>query len=483
MEVLHWFNPLVWWSVGQIARAQELGCDTETVARAARRKATECRHTLIRLLGMTRVENLRTPSGAGIPRPVPVNRRRIELSAMLCRPQGAMGKVAAVVSALTVVLATGCASVTGPGTDAGTPAGSSATLSRLWSAADGSSSTSALGIPTMTGTSVVVSGPGQTLTSYAVRDGKRIWQQALPGDAAVVPGAPLVVGNEVLLMDGTTLMAFDVRSGSFLWKKDVTGLHYADVTPQAIGGGVLVPADGLPLYSPSTGRLIRDVVPGVHVAGWADNTVAVQQDTVMVVGSTGNITAYNLTGRTLWHVAPPAAKGPQGQPATVAYRGIDRASAGVAVAMEAVFWPCTSSNPGECTDNGTLQAVGLNLSSGRVGWVQAEGTTQRLAVASGSAVAVEDSGREMSLTDGKSAWALPVTGGASYWVAPAEHGTFIAFDPLHGHLVVLSSSGRTLATATLPMNNGLVDTSHLAVGGGYVAVVTESQLDVFTLRT
>ncbi len=61
---------------------------------------------------------------------------------------------------------------------------------------------------------------------------------------------------------------------------------------------------------------------------------------------------------------------------------------------------------------------------------------------------------------------------------------FIAFDPLHGHLLAVSASGRTLATATLPSNQGLDQVSHLAVGGGYVAVVTGAQeLDVFTLKT
>lgn len=484
LELLHWFNPLVWWGFGQMTDAQELACDAVTVGRIARRTATEYGQTIIHLLELTRGQDPRVPSAAGITRKGSLNRRRIHLIKMLRTPQGAMAKVAAVACALTVALAAGCGSLTGPRADPGPAPATSAVLSQLWAVADRSSSTSAPGIPTIAGKMVIVSGPGPILAAYALQDGKRVWQRALPGDAAVSPGAPLVVGNDVLLVDGTTLLAFDAPSGSLLWQKDIVGLHLAGATLQAVGGGVLVPADGLPLYNASTGQLIRDVASGVHIAGANNSQVAVQGNTVMVVDSTGDITAYDLAGRTVWHSAPPAATGPQGQPAAVAYRGIDAAGNGVAVAMEGVVWQCTSSNPGACTDNGTLNAVGLDLSSGAVRWVQPQGTTQPLAVGSASALAVEDSGLELSLTDGKSAWALPGSGGAYYWVAPAEHRTFIAFDPLHGHLLAVSASGRTLATATLPSNQGLDQVSHLAVGGGYVAVVTGAQeLDVFTLKT
>jgi outer membrane protein assembly factor BamB len=153
--------------------------------------------------------------------------------------------------------------------------------------------------------------------------------------------------------------------------------------------------------------------------------------------------------------------------------------------MEGIYWACSPAGSSVCLDNGTLQAVGLDLTSGHVRWVQAEGSTEPLAVDPTTGVAVEDTGLALSLTDGKQLWSLPVAGGAGYWVAPAAHAGFVAFDPLHDTLAVVSTTGHTLATAAVPppANPTLDVRSHLAVNGGFVAVVTESQrLYMFTLK-
>ena len=114
LEALHWFNPLVWWSFSQMTDAQELACDAATVGRVAQRTASEYGRTLLRVLELTGAEDPRTPSIAGIARKGSLNRRRIQVINMLRKPQGTMAKVGAVIAAVTVVLAAGCGSVTGP---------------------------------------------------------------------------------------------------------------------------------------------------------------------------------------------------------------------------------------------------------------------------------------------------------------------------------------------------------------------------------
>jgi outer membrane protein assembly factor BamB len=139
--------------------------------------------------------------------------------------------------------------------------------------ADASSSTPSLGIPAISGTSVIVCGPGPTLEAYTLLGGKPLWQRTLPEDPAVSPGTPLVMASRVLLVNGTTLTAFDLHAGTLLWEKKVPGLHVAGTPLQAATGGVLVPADDVPIFNPATGESWPATEPLLLMA-WEDAQAA-----------------------------------------------------------------------------------------------------------------------------------------------------------------------------------------------------------------
>lgn len=114
LEILHWFNPLVWWSSAQMTEAQELACDAAAVGRGAWRAATEYGHTLIRVMELARAPDPRLPGVAGMTRHGSLNRKRIQMIRGLRKPEGTSAKVLAVISVLIVSTAAGCASATGP---------------------------------------------------------------------------------------------------------------------------------------------------------------------------------------------------------------------------------------------------------------------------------------------------------------------------------------------------------------------------------
>ena len=372
------------------------------------------------------------------------------------------------------------------GMPAATPAAPIPGLAPLWSARIGGS---AAGIPAVAGGTVLVAGPGPELRAYEARDGRPLWQAALPAGADEVPGPPLVVGGQVVLLAGSTLSAFNLATGAPLWHHGVPGLRLASGALQAVAGDVLPPANGLPLYDAVTGALVRELTPGVDLGGEGGSPVAVQGQTVLSVEADGGVAAHNLDGRLLWRAGPPPAQGPLGQPADgEAFVGVDSGADGIAVAMEGYHWPCARTTPSSCRDDGALRAIGLDTASGHVAWVQPQGTNLAVVSAAGGTPAAMEAGNgvALSLADGRILWSLPLASMRYYSsVAPGPNASFLAFAPLVGRLLeVDAADGRTVASAAVPPppNRGLDPRPHLAADGRYAAVTTDgAELEVFAL--
>ncbi len=125
IQAVHWFNPLVWWSLGQLADTQEIACDASTVQRLGRGAGVPYGQTVIRMLELTAAQDPQIPSVAGMARKGSLNRRRIHVINMVRKPEGIIAKAGAVLAVLAVVLAAGCGSVTGPKGAPAAPAGKS----------------------------------------------------------------------------------------------------------------------------------------------------------------------------------------------------------------------------------------------------------------------------------------------------------------------------------------------------------------------
>lgn len=342
------------------------------------------------------------------------------------------------------------------------------------------------GIPAIAGSTVVVAGPGPSLAAFRATDGKALWRRTLPGDPSESPGAPLVIGSRVFVVDGTTIVAVDLMTGSVQWQEAVSHLGEASAALLAINGLVLTPAEGLPVYDPVTGA-VHDLLgqaSGVR-------SVAVQQDVVLVVDGSGTLDAYTASGHPLWRAIPPPIRGPLGQAGTADFVGVEAGSGGIVVAMEGVRWPCLGSEGGDgCLDNGGLFATGLSLDSGRVLWSEAQGTNLGIAADAGDFVALEaGSGEALSLTHGTVEWCLPgdSTAGATvnYSSVGRVPAAFVAFDPGAGRLTEVDAANGTVegsAVLPSPQDRGLDERPHLATLGSYVAVTTDTgELALFDL--
>ena len=144
LNMVHWFNPLVWWSARRLVEAQELACDAAAMGRLRTEEPTAYGRTLVRVLELTRSEDPRVPSVAGILRSGSLIRRRIQMIQLF---KGSPGWSVAGGGAMVVALAIFAMTrsgvpvahkATGTGTACAVPASavvSSATTTAAWTSA------------------------------------------------------------------------------------------------------------------------------------------------------------------------------------------------------------------------------------------------------------------------------------------------------------------------------------------------------------
>jgi beta-lactamase regulating signal transducer with metallopeptidase domain len=107
LNIVHWFNPLVWWSARRLAEAQELACDAAALGRLRTEEPAAYGHTLVRVLELTRFEDPRIPSVAGIMRSGSLTRTRIQMIHLFKGPaRWSIAGGGAVVVALAIVAMT-----------------------------------------------------------------------------------------------------------------------------------------------------------------------------------------------------------------------------------------------------------------------------------------------------------------------------------------------------------------------------------------
>lgn len=108
LTIVHWFNPLVWWSARRLAEAQELACDAAAMGRLRTEEPASYGRTLVRVLELTRFEDPRVPSVAGIMRSGSLTKRRIQMIHLFKGPgaKWSMAGGGAVVVALAIVAMT-----------------------------------------------------------------------------------------------------------------------------------------------------------------------------------------------------------------------------------------------------------------------------------------------------------------------------------------------------------------------------------------
>jgi len=108
LQVLHWFNPLVWYAFGRMRADREMACDALALSHARPGESLEYGRTIVQLL-----ENFtqprRLPSLAGILENQNQMKRRIAMIAQFRKPSGRCYLLAA-----TLVLALSCVALTNP---------------------------------------------------------------------------------------------------------------------------------------------------------------------------------------------------------------------------------------------------------------------------------------------------------------------------------------------------------------------------------
>lgn len=352
------------------------------------------------------------------------------------------------------------------------PAAAPSELTPAWTLRYASATLQVAGIPTIGGRRLLVSGPTGNLTAYDLATGRRLWHRQVVPDTSELPGPPLIVGSRVLIMAGTSLAAYALASGKLLWQVNPRGLVVAPTQPLPFAGLIVLPAVGLPLYDPATGKMVRQLAPGLRP--WPElRDLAVNGAELLVVTADGTVRAYDEGGRLLWTARPPSTKVTSAGSVALQYVGVDAGSAGVALGIEGVTATCPT-----CRDTGTVRAVGLAPATGQVLWIQARGIDLPVVAATGVPVAVEAGlGVAISLADGHVLWQFPQQQGLLYTSLDLVDGRLLAFDPAHGRLLLVDpQTGHIVAKQSVPYAAGrtasLDARPHLAVGAGYAVVTT-----------